>query len=135
MAKVSEAKRVSGARAGGSRAGGSRDRACAGLTTALAAFALGLPVWEVRAATRRRAEAAFARQVAMYVAHVGFGMSMGRVALAFGRDKSTVQHACEQMEARRDERAFDRWINALEDAVRAAPAPVIETLLQIAEDA
>jgi hypothetical protein len=58
----------------------------------------------------------------MYVAYVGFGMSLARVAAAFGRDKSTIAYACRVMEDRRDEPAFDRWMEALE--VSAASAPV-----------
>lgn len=64
-----------------------------------------------------------ARQVAMYVATVGFGMSYARVAAALGRDRSTVQHACRVVEDRRDDPTFDRWIEALE--ATAARAPVM----------
>jgi chromosomal replication initiation ATPase DnaA len=64
-----------------------------------------------------------ARQVAMYVAVVGFGMSYGRVASVMGRDRSTVAHAIRQVEIRREDPAFDRWLDALE--MTAATTPVL----------
>ena len=64
---------------------------------------------------------AFARQVAMYLASVGVGMSLGRVARAFGRDRSTVRHACMLMEERRENAGFDQWMDALEASVVRVP--------------
>ena len=101
------------------------DVAHARLVTGLAGYALGVPDEEVRAATRSKREAAFARQVAMYLAHAGLGMSLGRVAFAFGRDRSTVAHACHVIEDRRDDPAFDAWMDALEDCARIAPPPAM----------
>lgn len=60
--------------------------------------------------------AAFARQIAMYLAHVGFGLSMAEVGRAFGRDRTTVVHACHLIEDRRDERRFDDLLDHLEQA-------------------
>ena len=58
----------------------------------------------------------------MYLAHVGFGMSLARVASAFGRDRSTVAHACRQVEDKRDDPAFDAWMETLEQGlVTVAP--------------
>lgn len=85
-------------------------------------FALGLPDCLLQP-SRGSADAAFARQMAMYLCHVGFGISISRVALAFGRDRSTVAHACHLVEDRRDDPAFDQLLCALEQAVRGAPAP------------
>lgn len=99
------------------------DKAHAGLALSLAAYAIGLPQDEVRLSVRGSNDAAFARQLAMYLAHVGAGMSLARVALAFRRDRSTVAHACHKMEDRREEAEFDAWMDRLEDAMRAAPAP------------
>lgn len=100
------------------------DRACAGLAAALSAFALGADLPEVKGETRGTARAAFARQVAMYLTHTAFGLSLARVAAAFRRDRSTVAHACHLMEDRRDDSGFDAWLEALETAVRAAPPPL-----------
>ncbi len=90
------------------------------LAAGAAGYALGRPVEEIVAATRGSAETAFARQVAMYLCHVGFEWSLARVAQAFGRDRSTVAHACHSIEDRRDDESFDDWIEALEQSVRAA---------------
>jgi hypothetical protein len=73
---------------------------------------------------RRGANVAFARQVAMYLTHVAFGMSLQRVAIAFARDRSTVAHACHVIEDRRDEAALDNLLDQLEAALRAAPPPI-----------
>jgi hypothetical protein len=105
----------------GDRAG---DGARARLATEMASFALGLEVGRVHARERGSSPVAFARQLAMYLCHVGFEMSMARVALAFRRDRSTVSHACRLMEDRRDDPRFDAWLNALEAALREAPKPV-----------
>lgn len=64
-------------------------------------------VEDLRAATRRSARAVFARQVAMYLAHVVCGFSLTEVGLIFARDRTTVAHACELIEDRRDEPEFD----------------------------
>jgi chromosomal replication initiation ATPase DnaA len=66
---------------------------------------------------------AFARQVAMYLCHVAFEFSLARIAFAFGRDRSTVAHACHAIEDRREAEAFDLWVDSLETILRGAPAP------------
>ncbi len=104
------------------------DEARAGMVTAIIAYALEIPLEEVQAEGRGSAEAAFARQVAMYLAHVALEMSLARIAAAFGRDRSTVSHACHLVEDRRDDPAFEDWIDQLEASIRAAPAPVIGRL-------
>lgn len=62
-----------------------------------------------------------ARQVAMYLLHVGCGLSLGRVSAAFGRDRATISYAVKALELKRDEPAFDAWLQALEDSVVRAP--------------
>jgi Bacterial dnaA protein helix-turn-helix len=101
-----------------------KDRARGVLAMSLAAYALDIPLSTINAG-RRNTDAAFARQVAMYIAHVAFGMSIIRVASAFGRDRSTVAHACHLIEGKRDDRRFDRWLDALERSAASAPAPFI----------
>ena len=98
------------------------DRARGVLAMALAGYALDVPLAAIADADRSTA-AAFARRLAMYLAHVAFGMSLGRAARAFGRDRSTIRHACMAIEDRRDDPRFDRWLAALERSVAAAPAP------------
>lgn len=60
---------------------------------------------------------AFGRQVAMYLAHVCFGLNLSQVGLAFGRDRTTVRHACALVEDRRSEPAFELALAALEAAL------------------
>jgi chromosomal replication initiation ATPase DnaA len=72
---------------------------------------------------RGSASVAFARQVAMYLTHVGFGLSLQRVGIAFARDRSTIAYACHAIEDRRDDAAFDDLLDQLEAAIRAVPTP------------
>lgn len=102
-----------------------RDRAWGRLASDLAAFATGAAPEQVRTRTRGGTEAGFARQLAMYLCHVGFGMTLGRIGRVFHRNPSTVAHACHAMEDRREEAGFDAWCTALEETVRAAPPPVL----------
>jgi hypothetical protein len=68
--------------------------------------------------TRGTPQAAFARQVAVYLAHVCFGLSFAAVGRLFQRDRTTVAHACRVIEDRRDDDGLDRRLTALERACR-----------------
>ena len=59
------------------------------------------------------------RQVAMYVCHVALRMTMTEIGLAYGRDRTTVGHACRTIEDRRDDRAYDDFVSAVERAAGA----------------
>lgn len=59
-----------------------------------------------------------ARQVAMYLAHVDYGLDFAAVGRAFHRDRTTVAHACQVVEDRRDNAWFDRRVTALERICR-----------------
>src|SRR5437667_12379045 len=78
------------------------------------AAAFALPVGEVIATTRRAPSAAFARQCAMYLAHVAFGLSFSEIGRAFGRDRTTAAHACRLVEDRRDDPAVEALLDSLE---------------------
>lgn len=99
------------------------DRARAQLARQITAYSLGVPVEAINGPTRGGAEAAFARQVAMYLTHIGFEMSLARVGAAFGRDRSTAAYACHRVEDRRDDRALDALLDEMETALRALPMP------------
>lgn len=58
-----------------------------------------------------------ARQVAMYLAHVGLGLTFTEVARLFARDRRTVAYTCTLIEDRRDEASFDRALDLLEGAL------------------
>jgi hypothetical protein len=74
---------------------------------------------QLRRATRGRARIALARQVAMYIAHVGYGLSLTEVGRLFERDRTTVAHACGVVEIRREDPDFDEAVVLLELIVRA----------------
>ncbi|HLJ53299.1 MAG TPA: helix-turn-helix domain-containing protein [Rhizomicrobium sp.] len=92
---------------------------CAGVTQILVAQAYGIALDEIRATSRRNSEAAFARQIAMYLAHVVFSLSIGDVAKAFARDRSTVCHAIQRVEALREDPDLDSTLGWLETLLRA----------------
>lgn len=56
----------------------------------------------------------------MYLAHVVFGASLAEIGLAFGRDRTTVSHACGLIEDLRDDPAFDADLERLEQVLLAA---------------
>nr|WP_316653229.1 helix-turn-helix domain-containing protein [uncultured Gellertiella sp.] len=62
---------------------------------------------------RRRAQCHI-RQIAMYVCHVSLRIPQTDIALAFGRDRTTVGHACAVVEDRRDNVAYDEFVAAVE---------------------
>ena len=68
--------------------------------------------------TRGSPRAALARQVAMYLAHVGMGLSLSEVGRLFARDRSTVAHGCSVVEVWRDSAPFDRALDLLESCMR-----------------
>jgi chromosomal replication initiation ATPase DnaA len=89
-------------------------RACRLLQVTTAA-AFGVPVEEVRSRSRRSAKVAFARQSAMYLAHVVLGLSYDAVGSSFRRDRTTAAHACRMVEDRRDDPTIDRLLQLLEE--------------------
>lgn len=79
--------------------------------------AFGVDQVELSADKRGQRRIAFARQVAMYLAHVVCGLTMTDVGRMFGRDRTTVAHACQKIEQRRDHLQFDRALDLLAWAV------------------
>ncbi len=74
---------------------------------------------DLQSPTRREAPVAFARQIAMYMAHVVCGLSLTRIGELSGRDRTTAAHACHLVEDRRDDPALDRSLNFLEIVLRS----------------
>ena len=83
----------------------------------LVGSAFSVPLHDLRAASRGPATTAFARQVAMYLAHVELGLSLSIVATQFGRDRTTVSHACGRVEDRRDDPVVDTALFCLTAAI------------------
>ncbi len=65
--------------------------------------------------SRCKSHIADARQLAMYLLHVSLGNSMNEVGRFFGRDRTTVSHACARIEDKRDDLSFDEMVCELED--------------------
>lgn len=96
-----------------------RDEDRAYLAGALVAYALGLRVEAVLSQERGNPVHARARHIAMYLTHTACGMSLARVARAFGRDRSTISHACRIIEDYREDADFDTWIEQLSSGVQS----------------
>lgn len=71
----------------------------------------------------RRRPSCHVRQIAMYVCHVALQMTLSEIGTAFGRDRSTVGHACHVVEDRRDDLAFDEFVSAIERMATAVFSP------------
>ena len=89
------------------------ERLCRLMETAIAA-AFAVPVDELRAPSRRAQTVAFARQSAMYLAHVVLGLNYSATGMLFRRDRTTAAYACQVVEDRRDDPAIDRLLYRLE---------------------
>ncbi len=81
------------------------------------AVVFSVDIHDLRATKRGSPRVAFARQVSMYLAHVGCGLSLTDVGILFARDRSTVAHACCVVEDRRDDPEFDSRLDHLERAI------------------
>jgi chromosomal replication initiation ATPase DnaA len=82
----------------------------------------GVAHGELHRLSRGKANVALARQVAMYLAHVACRLSLTDTGKLFGRDRTTVAHACAVIEDRRDDPLFDRALDLLVWAVVALTA-------------
>ena len=70
---------------------------------------------------RRSLRIVTSRQLAMYLVHTMLGRTYHETAGVFGRDRTTVSHACARIEDMREDRGlFDRDVQRLEDAIDRA---------------
>lgn len=75
---------------------------------------------DIRRSGRMNMSVTRVRQIAMYVAHVVLGLSMSDIGRGFGRDRTTVMHACHLIEDMRDDSEFDRIVVMVECVALAA---------------
>ncbi|KFB10672.1 helix-turn-helix domain-containing protein [Nitratireductor basaltis] len=75
---------------------------------------------ELRAGGRAPTSVVRVRQIGMYVAHVVLQLNMTEIGRGFGRDRTTVQHACHMIEDLRDDEEFDRIVAMTERVTAAA---------------
>lgn len=90
--------------------------AAAELTAAAVASAYRIARADLDSPRRGPARVARARQSAVYLAHVAFGLDFATLARTFGRDPSTVRHACRRIEDARDDERIDVGLTHLERA-------------------
>ena len=85
----------------------------------MTAMASDRPLWrrDIRRST------CHVRQVAMYICHVVLRLSLSDIGAAFGRDRTTVGHACNVMEDRRDDASFDAFVSTIERVVGSVFGP------------
>jgi hypothetical protein len=86
----------------------------------MVAAAFGLAAEELASERRGVADVAFARQVAMYLAHTRLGLPLTAAGGLFRRDRTTARHACRQVEDRRDDPRVDRLLECLERGIDVA---------------
>jgi hypothetical protein len=90
----------------------------------LVALNTGVPAAQIRSPSRNYAQAARARQIAMYLTYVAWQWPLARIGLAFERDRTTVGYACRLVEDMRDDRVFDERLDRLEACLQG----IIDTL-------
>lgn len=84
------------------------------LAQEIAAVGFGVPVAEIRRASRAETRACAARHVAMYLANTIFGISLTRIGAAFGRERTSIAHALRRVEDWRDDEAANLMLERLE---------------------
>ena len=109
--------RVPAPRSSSSPAGLRHDPAARAVLTTVAA-ARGFDIGAL-CGIGRCAEVSMARQIAMYLMHVELGRKYAEVGRMFGRDRTTVSHACAVIEDLREDAGFDAEVEAMEAAIRA----------------
>ena len=78
----------------------------------------GLPHAALLDEQRGASHLALARQSAMYLAHVVGQLTLNEVAAYFKKSRTTVSHACINVEDRRDSPIFDLQIEFMEKRMR-----------------
>lgn len=92
----------------------------AGIAQAVVAHAYGVTLEDMSADTRGAPRAALARQIAMYLAHIVFAMTIDEIAHAFARHRTTAHHALKRVEELREDPDLDRTLHFLETMLRNA---------------
>ena len=86
---------------------------CEGMIDISAAL-FGVSGKELRRTGRSTLGVSRVRHIAMYVAHVVLRLPMTEIGRCFGRDRTTVVHACHLIEDLRDDEDFDRIVSMVE---------------------
>ncbi len=99
-------------------AAGRRCRLVARMSKEVVCEACSIPHAELLAPDRRGGAVARGRQMAMYLSHVVGRLSLNEVAREFTRDRSTVSHACINIEDSRDSLLADLQLDFMEHRLR-----------------
>ena len=94
------------------------DRIRAGLAMHFLAVPTGISVDDMHGRERLGPAMTRARRLAMYLAHVGFGWPLERVAHAFGVNRATAASGCRWAEDAREDPTVDALLDRLEATVR-----------------
>ena len=94
------------------------DTARAHLIVSAVAAEFSVPEAGILGQRKGKSEISYGRQIAMYLMHCIFGTTKSRIAEVFGRHFSTVSHACNVIEERRDDPVLDRKLIGLENRLR-----------------
>jgi len=100
------------------------DRLRADYVIGLVSLVTGVPAEDIHAQDRRDARTSRARQLAMYLTYVAWQWPLCRIGAVFGRDRTTVGHACRRIEDMRDNRDMDATVEWLESCLHDLPEPV-----------
>jgi chromosomal replication initiation ATPase DnaA len=93
----------------------------ASLARFIVAQVYGVPVEEMKRPTRGRPHAARARQIAIHLTQLVFQMSQRQLAREYGRDRSTIHHACRTIAGMREASGeFDSTLRWMESLLRRA---------------
>lgn len=88
----------------------------------LVSVVTGVPLSDIRALDRKDARTSRARQLCMYLISVAWQWPFYRIGAAFGRDRTTVGHACRRIEDLRDNHLWDEQIERLEACLLDMPS-------------
>ena len=86
----------------------------------LVAFAAQVSPDEILSRGRGTTEASGARHLAMYLLHTKLSLPFAVIAKLFGRDRTTVAHACSAIEDLRDIPERDDFVGELESMLELA---------------
>lgn len=93
------------------------------MLVSLVGSALDIDAAQLCGAGRGTARAAYARHVALYLAHTTLGFTYTEAGGLFGRDRTTAAHACRRIEDHREDPRVDRFVECLERAVSRSAKP------------
>jgi chromosomal replication initiation ATPase DnaA len=90
----------------------------AGMVQIVVAQTYGVAIEDLRGSTRGIPQTALARQIAMYLTHVVFAISVRDIARSFRRDRSTCFYAIRRVEELREDPELNRTLGWLEQTLR-----------------